>query len=311
MPRCLPRRSFLAGLAGVPAAAAAAERRRPAASTHAAEGAAAVVARPGLHLRLSCNLYSFNEPLRSGAMTLERAIDLCAELGFDAVDPTGYYFSGYPAPPAAAYVHAIKRRAFRSGLAISGTGVRNDFTLPDAARRRDEIAHVGRWLTVASQLGAPCLRVFDGRGEANGPARAPLVERVVEAFRACAALGEAAGVVIAFQNHDQLLKTAAEVLAVREQVGSDWFALNVDIGSLRTADPYQEIARLAPHACTWQVKQSVYRKGVEEPTDLRRLASILRESGYRGYLPLETLGAGDPVAKLRRWLSEVREALGS
>jgi sugar phosphate isomerase/epimerase len=242
-------------------------------------------------------------------MTLERAIDLCAELGFNAVDPTGYYFTGYPAPPAAAYVHAIKRRAFRSGLAVSGTGVRNDFTLPDATKRQEEIAHVGRWLTTASQLGAPCLRVFDGRGEAKGAPRAQLVEWVVEAFRSCAGLGEAAGVVVAFQNHDELLKTAAEVLAVREKVGSDWFGLNVDIGSLRTADPYEEIAKLAPYACTWQIKQSVYRRGVEEKTDLRRVASILRESGYRGYLPLETLGAGDPVEKVRRWLGDVRDAL--
>ncbi len=304
----VPRRSFLAGLAGVPAVAAAAEKH-PAGSPAAASSEGPAAARPGPRLKLSCNLYSFNEPLRSGTMSLERAIDLCAELGFDAVDPTGYYFTGYPAPPAAAYVHAIKRRAFRSGVAISGTGVRNDFTLPDAAKRQEEIAHVGRWLTTASQLGAPCLRVFDGRGEATGPPRAQVVEWVVEAFRSCAGLGEAAGVVIAFQNHDELLKTSAEVLAVREKVGSDWFALNVDIGSLRSADPYEEIARLAPHACTWQIKQSVYRRGVEEKTNLRRIASILRESGYRGYLPLETLGAGDPVEKLRRWLGEVREAL--
>jgi len=36
-------------------------------------------------IKLSCNLYSFNGPLRSGEMTLEQAIDFCAELGFEAV----------------------------------------------------------------------------------------------------------------------------------------------------------------------------------------------------------------------------------
>ena len=100
------------------------------------------------------------------------------------------------------------------------------------------------------------------------------------------------------------------VLAVRERVSSKWFALNVDIGSLRTtADPYEEIARLAPFACTWQIKERVYRREVEEKTDLRRIAAILRESGYRGYLPLETLGPGEPREKVRRWLGEVQEAL--
>ena len=103
-------------------------------------------------------------------MTLEQVIDFCAELGFDAVDPTGYYFPGYPEPPADAYLYAVKRRAFLSGLDVSGTGVRNDFTQPEAAKREADVAHVGRWAEVAAKLGAPVLRVFDGRAEAKGPA---------------------------------------------------------------------------------------------------------------------------------------------
>jgi sugar phosphate isomerase/epimerase len=260
-------------------------------------------------IKLSCNLYSFNGPLRSGEMSLEQAIDFCAELGFEAVDPTGYYFPGYPTPPAAEYVHAVKRRAFLNGLGVSGTGVRNDFTQPDAAKRADDAAHVGRWLEVASKLGAPVLRVFDGRAEAKGPSREQMTDWVVEAFRECAREGERRGVMIAYQNHDELLKTAAEVLALRERVGSPWFGLNVDIGSLRTADPYEEVARLAPYACTWQIKELVYRRGREEKTDVRRVFAILRQAGYRGYAPIETLGRGDPREKVRRFLAETREAL--
>jgi sugar phosphate isomerase/epimerase len=260
-------------------------------------------------IKLSCNLYSFNAPLRSGELTLEQAIDFCAELGFEAVDPTGYYFPGHPAPPADAYVHAIKRRAFLNGLGVSGTGVRNDFTVPDAPARAADVAHVERWVEVAAKLGAPVLRVFDGRAEAKGPSREQMTDWVVEAFRECAAHGELYGVMIAYQNHDELLKTAAEVLALRERVASPWFGLNVDVGSLRTADPYQEIARLAPYACTWQIKERLYRSGQEEKTDLRQVFGILKRAGYRGYAPLETLGPGDAREKVRRFLAEVREAL--
>jgi sugar phosphate isomerase/epimerase len=282
-------------------------------------GASAIVpaGAPGLapagarspRIKLSCNLYSFNVPLRGGEMTLEQVIDFCAEVGFDAVDPTGYYFPGHPAPPSDAYLYFVKRRAFQNGLDVSGTGVRNDFTVPDAARREADVAHVGRWVEVAAKLGAPALRVFDGRGETKGPAREQMIGWVVEAFRACAAHGERHGVVIAYQNHDELLKTADEVLALRERVASEWFGLNVDIGSLRTGDPYEEIARLAPFACTWQIKEQLYRKGQEEKTDLCRVFAILREAGYRGYAPLETLGPGDPRAKVRRFLDEARAAL--
>jgi len=296
MPR-LTRRAFVAGASAATVLSTGARAGSPAAPA-------------GRRPKLSCNLYSFDDPLRSGAMTLAQVLELCAELGFEAVDPTGYYFTGYPLPPADAYVHEIRRLAFSLGLAISGTGIRNDFTLTDAARRDGELQRAVTWFAVASKLGAPVLRVFDGRAEAGDQPREQLTNWVVEGFARCAELGARHGVITAFQNHDEHLKTAAEVLAVRERVASKWFGLNVDIGSLRTtADPYEEIACLAPYACTWQIKEQVYRKGVAEKTDLRRIAAILRDTRYRGYLPLETLGPGDAREKVRRWLGEVQEAL--
>lgn len=261
-------------------------------------------------IRTSCNLYSFNAPLTRGEMTLEQVLEFCAEVGFDAVDPTGYYFTGYPHPPSRTEVHAIKQRAFRLGLDISGTGVRNDFALPDASRRQAEVEHVVRWIDVAARLGAPVLRVFAGLRVAPGVTLPQTLDWVVAALETCARAAGAQGVVIVLQNHDDVLKTAAEVLEVRRRVGSEWFGLNVDIGSLRTGDPYEEVAVLAPFASTWQVKELVYRRGQPEPTDVSRIVRIMREAGYSGYAPVETLGAGDPRAKVRRLLDEFRSALG-
>jgi sugar phosphate isomerase/epimerase len=304
MPETVGRRAFLSALA----ASAPLLELTPGLAPGPGSGSAPGTPRTA-KIKLSCNLYSFNAPLRSGEMSLEQAIDFCAELGFDAVDPTGYYFPGHPDPPSDAYLHAIKLRAFRNGLDLSGTGVRNDFTVPDAAKREADVAHVKRWVEVAVRLGAPVLRVFDGRGEGEGPTREQMTGWVVEAFRACAGHGERHGVVVAYQNHDELLKTADEVLALRERVASEWFGLNVDVGSLRTGDPYEEIARLAPYACTWQIKERLYRRGREEKTDLGRVFAILRAAGYRGYAPLETLGPGDPREKVHRFLDEARSAL--
>jgi len=88
-------------------------------------------------------------------MTLEEALDFCAELGFDAVDPTGYYFPGYPEAPPDAYVYAIKNRALRLGLDVSGTGVRNDFTYADPAKRAAARVRAGdraAWFGLAGAL---------------------------------------------------------------------------------------------------------------------------------------------------------------
>jgi len=82
------------------------------------------------------------------------------------------------------------------------------------------------------------------------------------------------------------------------------------VGSVRTGDPHEEIAQLAPFAFTWQIKEQVYCRGVEEKIDLRRTFRILRDAGYRGYAPLEILGAGDPRPRIRRFLEQARQALG-
>lgn len=296
------RRTALATLAALPFASVAAAQPMPATGV-VAPGASA-------RIKTSCNLYSFNGPLTRGEMTLDEVIGFCADLGFEAVDPTGYYFRGYPAPAADEEIYRIKSLAFRLGIAISGTGVRNDFAVADAAARAADVALIGRWVDVAAKLGAPVLRVFDGRTLPASHSKAEAFEWIVAGLRSAVTLGAARGVAIVLQNHNDALKDADDFLEIRRRIPSPWFGLNVDIGSLRrTGDPYREIARLAPHAYTWQVKELVYRNDVEERVDLPRIVGILRDVGYRGYVPIETLGPGDPREKVRRFFGEFRDAL--
>ena len=74
-----------------------------------------------------------------------------------------------PRPRRTRYVYAIKRRAFLNGLGVSGTGVRNDFTLPEPGKARGRRRTRQALARGAAKLDAPVLRVFDGRGEAKGP----------------------------------------------------------------------------------------------------------------------------------------------
>jgi sugar phosphate isomerase/epimerase len=300
----LTRRQAIAALAALPATAI---------SPAAAQTPTGVV-KPGAPARIktSCNLYSFNGPLTRGEMTLDQVIEFCADLGFEAVDPTGYYFAGYPTPATDAEIYRIKSLAFRCGVAISGTGVRNDFAVPDPAKRAADVAHIARWVDVAAKLGAPVLRVFDGRVMPEGHSKAEVFEWIVTGIQSSVTLGAARGVAIVLQNHNDALKDADDFLEIRRRIPSPWFGLNVDIGSLRmTGDPYGEIARLAPHAYTWQVKELVYRNNVEERVDLRQVVRILRDVGYRGYVPIETLGPGDAREKVRRFFGEFMDALSA
>ena len=82
-------------------------------------------------LKTSLNAFSFNKQLLDGSMSVFDLLQFCADTGFEGVDITGYYLKGYPVVPSDEYLNSVKRAAFRLGLEISGTGVRNDFTIAD------------------------------------------------------------------------------------------------------------------------------------------------------------------------------------
>lgn len=269
---------------------------------------AKVVRIGGPNIKLSCNVFSFNGPLTKGEMTLDDVLEFCARVGFAAVDPTGYYFGTYPRTPPDDYVHHIKKKAFLLGLDISGTGVRNDFTQPAPEKRAADVELVADWVRCALKLGAPLVRVFSGKGVPPGHSEEETYRWVAEGIRRCVEVGKQHGVMIALQNHADLILKAEDVLRVLRDVDSDWFGINLDIGSFRTADPYEDIARIAPYAITWQIKEQLVINGKTVRTDLRKIASILKEAQYRGYIPLEIL-EGDARKRMPRFIDEVRAAL--
>src|SRR5215472_2046454 len=122
----------------------------------------------GTHYRIGLNAYSFNAPLRAGTMTLEDVIHYCAQHSIDAVDPTGYYFPGYPKIPSDEAIFRLKRTAHLNGVTLSGTGVRNDFAVADREARKRDVQMVKEWIEVAAKLGAPVIRVFSGARQPEG-----------------------------------------------------------------------------------------------------------------------------------------------
>jgi sugar phosphate isomerase/epimerase len=296
----MDRRSFLTCSAGIAAVAAI--------PTSAISATEKVNRETGVKLKLGLNAFSFDALLRQGKMALADAVHFCAKNGVDALDATGYYFPGYPKVPSDESIYALKRTAFVNGVAISGTGVRNDFAVADAAARKADVQMVKDWIVVASKLGAPVIRVFSGKERPSGFSFDQALDWMVADFKECAAFGKQHGVMLALQQHNDFLKTAAETIRVIEAVDSDWFACILDIGSLRSGDPYAEIEKLVPYAVSWQIKEIVGRDGKEEPTNLAKIKAIIDRSGYRGYVPFEALGPGDPAPRIIAFLENIRKA---
>ncbi len=247
----------------------------------------------GPKIKISLNAFSFNSELRkhlageSGGLSLFDVLDYCARIGFDAIDPTGYYFPGYPERPDRTYINKFKRHAHRLGLGISGTGIRTDFANSDRAVRQAGLELTKLWVDVASDMGAPVLRVFAG----NQPKDVDWETAagwVVDSLAKCAEYGKQAGVIIAVQNHAHMIKTADQTINILDRVNSDWVGLVADTGSFITENPYDDIARVIPYAVNWQLKDLLSsRQG--GPIDVKRFTRLLIEKNYRGYVPIEAL----------------------
>ena len=260
--------------------------------------------------KICLNVYSFNAPLLAGEMTLDDVLEYAAQLGFEGVDLTGYYFPGYPQPPTDEYIYHIKHKAFSLGLEICGTLVRNNFSQADPVALETSMKLVKNWIEVTSKLGGQTMRVFSGSDVPAGQSREEVFQRIVRCMKECAEYSSKHGVLLAIQNSNDFLKTAAQVLELLKAVDSRWAGLMIDIDSYRSADPYEEIKQTVKYAITWQLKEEVYINGVATKTDFDKLKQIIDNSGFRGYLPIETLGEGDPKQKITAMYKEVKKRFG-
>lgn len=311
MKSLLPRRDFLrnATLLTTGAVCGAASGLAP---RHAAGiDAIARTAEPGVAQRpkfkYSLAAYSYRD-LLSGekpALTLEDFIVDCAKMGLEGTELTSYYF---PTELTPTYLRRLKQLSFQLGLDISGTAVGNDFCHPAGPDRDKEIAHVKRWVDHAEMMGAPVIRIFSGAVKAN-QTEEQARDLAVSAIEECCQYAGEHGVFLALENHGGLTATSAGLLNLVKAVQSPWFGVNLDSGNFHGKDVYAELSELAPYAINVQIKVVVQPEGAgRQPSDFNRLAQILADAGYRGYIVLEYEEQPDPRQACPKYLDELRAA---
>lgn len=293
-----------------------------------AEAALKPVQRSGSSmLKVSLNAFSFSRLLNGkvkhgkDGIDLFDLVDFCAKNNIDGMDATGYFFPGFPEAPPDSYLYDLKRHAFESGVGISGTGARNNFTTADKVQRAGDVKIVKDWVVCASKMGAPVLRVFADtqmraktwHDVAAGATQEQVREWIAADLRECAAFGKEHGVIIGVQNHGDFLRTADDLIQLVSLVDSPWCGAIVDTGYFRSDDPYKDMEKAAPYAVNWQVKQSAFGAASDVKIDLKRLLRIVRASGYSGYLPVETLSVAgrpyDPYQIVPGFIQQLKQAI--
>jgi sugar phosphate isomerase/epimerase len=260
------------------------------------------------HIRLSIAGYSYRKSLDlkikpKPPMTFFDMAGLAADMDLDAIEPTAYYFP----ETTPEYLSRLKGTCTRLGLDISGTAVGNNFCRSDPAKLKDEIASVKKWTEHSAALGAKTMRIFAGsveKGDTEEKAKARCVEAIQEACDHAARFG----VYLALENHGGIVETIDQMLGVVKAVKHDWFGVNWDTGNFHSADPYADLAKLAPYAVTVQIKTEIQRAGQKkEDADLKRKIDILRSVNYRGYVALEYEAAEDPKTAIPRHVETLKK----
>jgi sugar phosphate isomerase/epimerase len=262
----------------------------------------------GPRYRLSLAAYSMRKflDLKNGTMDLAKFLDHCAEWGWEGAELTEYFFKK---PLSADEVMALKRRAIKLGLDITGTPIGNTFTHPPGEARDREVAKMKAWIDVSADLGSPAIRIFAGNTPKGGD-EAQARGWVVECIQACLDHAAKRGVILALENHGGVVAKAEGILDIASKVKSDWFGVNLDTGNFHVDDPYAELEKVAHLAVTCQVKAEMSVGGKRQAADYARLVEMMRKVGYRGYITLEYESAEDPMQAIPKHLEALRKAVG-
>lgn len=303
-------------------------RRRLLQATGAAlAGAACAVPDPppapaSNRIRLGVSTYSYWH-FTEEKYPIEQVIDHAAAVGFDGVE----ILHRQMRDESAAYMNDLKRRAWESGLDLIMLSIHQDFVDPEPAKRQAAIDHTKHCIDLAHQMGIPAIRLNTGRWGtirsfddlmAAGGEEPPLeghtdeegIAWCVESIQACVPHAEQAGVVMGLENHWGLSTKVDVLLRIYKEVGSPWLGINMDTGNY-VGDPYPQIEQLAPHASIVQAK-TYPGGGVWYTLDLDypRIAGILRDAGFQGYVSLEMEGKAPAQEAVEESYRVLRKAFG-
>ena len=271
--------------------------------------------------RIGVSTYSYWRFRHDSKLSIEECIDLAADAGFDAVEILHIQMQD----ESNGALQRIKQRAFRRGLDLCGFSTHQTFVSPDPEVRKQNVEHTIKCIELAYALGIPTIRVNTGRWGTTktfdelmaNKGIEPRLEGysdedgfgwVNESLEKCLPAAERCGVVLGLENHWGLGRTADGVLRVIREINSPWLRATLDTGNF-LENQYAQYEQLAPEAVFVQAK-TYYGGGTWYTLDIDydRVAEILRQANYRGYISLEFEGKEDHQTAIPKSLELLRQA---
>lgn len=250
---------------------------------------------------------------------IEYCIDRAAEWGFDGVE----ILHRQMASEENGYMQRLKQRAFQAGLDLMGFSIHQDFVSPDAASRKQHVAHTIKCIELAYAMGIPTLRLNSGRWgtipsfddlmaargvepRIEGYTDQDAVGWVIGCIEECLPHAERCGVTMGLENHWGISFDHVLLKQIIDEVDSPWLRATLDTGNF-LEDPYDRLASLADKTVLIQAK--TYMGGGRWYTlelDYERIAELFRSAGFKGYVSLEFEGNEDAETAIPRSLELLR-----
>jgi L-ribulose-5-phosphate 3-epimerase len=299
------RRAFMAGsmatLVGANAVSPAAER-----------AARSEARRPGGN-RIAVATYSFWRFKEGLKLPIETCMDEAARMGFDGMDILLRQIDGEENVNNA-YLQKLKRHALVNGLDLCCLATHQGYV--DKTIKQIEVAY---------RLGIPIIRINTGRWNTTRSFDALMANRgiepvlpgyteedgfkwVIDSIGKCLPKAQECGVVLGLENHWGLARTPEGLLRIVNAVNSPWLKILLDTGNF-LEDPYDKLDQCASQTVFMQAK-TYYGGGLWYSLDLdyTRIARIMRQHNYRGYVSLEFEGNEDYKTAIPKGLALLRKA---
>jgi len=281
-------------------------------------------------VKLGISTYSYWH-FRTAKVSIEKVIDHASALAVQGVDILHRQMDIEERAPfdaaGRAYCQKLKRHALVNGVDLICLSIHQNFVSPDVAERQMYIDHAIKCIQIAHELGVPCIRLNSGRWNTiksfdelmKRRGEEPVIEGykdddafawVIESIEKCLPHAERHGVVLALENHWGLTRTPEGVLRIVNAIQSPWLGALMDTGNF-LEEPYPKLEQMAPKTVFVQAK--TYFGGGEWYTlelDYARIAKMLRDVNYRGYVSLEFEGKEDPATGVPKSLEVLRKAFG-
>ena len=271
-------------------------------------------------MRLGVSTYSYWH-FTPERVEIETVIDKAAELDLDGVE----ILHRQMASEEKNYLQNLKRRAFTQGLDLYALSIHQGFVFPNAGERNKNVDHTIHCIELAYDLGIPAIRLNSGRGGTiksfdelmrhggNEPVLPGYTEDdafdwIIESIEKCLPFAEKNGVILGLENHWGLTNSPRGVDRIVSAIDSDWLMVTMDCGNFLD-EPYEKLEQISSQAVLVHAK--TYYGGGEWYTlelDYVRIADILKDVGFNGYISLEFEGKADADVGVPKSVALLRKA---